>query len=326
MHMGDNVYVMGIDGGGTKTNGVIASASGEIMAEATVGPTNPNNGTKADLERELAKLFHDLRRKSNGVFENVKHVYAGMSGVGHTTAKNEMEKLIRSLLPETVKLTVSIDALIALYSGTLGKPGIVQIAGTGSITFGINEEGVSGRVGGWGHFIGETGSGFAIGKDGLAAAFSAHDGLGKETEITNLIAEHFQTASLPDIVHTVYHHQNTKELLASLSKLVIQAADNDDAVAMAVIRKHGFHIGESIACLIKRLFPGSNDIIPVVCIGGLFNRMDLFQSIIEEVLRAQQITPSLVRPTIQPVGGAVVAALQEEKIRVENDFLDRFMQ
>ncbi|MFP3490923.1 BadF/BadG/BcrA/BcrD ATPase family protein, partial [Staphylococcus sp. SIMBA_130] len=78
-------------------------------------------------------------------------------------------------------VTVNIDAINALYSGTLGKPGIVQIAGTGSITFSINHDGLSDRVGGWGYLIGEMGSGFALGRDALEAAFLAHDGLGTPT-------------------------------------------------------------------------------------------------------------------------------------------------
>lgn len=324
MHVGDDVYVLGIDGGGTKTKGVIASSSGEIIAEATVGPTNPNNGNKEDLERELVKLINALKLESKGIFREVKQVYAGMSGVAHPTAKKEMEKLIASLFSSTAKVTVHTDAFIALYAGTLGKPGVVQIAGTGSITFGLNEKGVSGRVGGWGYLIGEMGSGFAIGRDGLDSAFLAHDGLGGATELTNRLLDHFQMPSLPDIVHSVYQHHNVKELLASLSKLVINAADNGDAVATAIIRKHACKMGESIRCLIQKLFQ-KTEAIPLVVAGGLWNRIDLFQPAIEEVLRHDGIEPAFIRPKMQPVGGAVVAALKEEKIEVGQDFLDKFV-
>lgn len=319
------MYVLGIDGGGTKTKGVIVKSNGEIIAEATVGPTNPNSIEKLDLKKELENLFTLLKQQCDSCFSQLKHVFAGMSGVGHPTTKEMVQKLLTDLLPDHVRVTVNTDATNALYSGTLGKPGIVQIAGTGSITFSINHDGLSDRVGGWGHLIGEMGSGFALGRDALEAAFLAHDGLGKPTTIYNLLLEYFQATALPDIIHSVYQGKNQKERVASLSKIVMNAADTGDPVAQEIIRKNAVYMGKSIVYLLTKRFP-KGEKIPVVITGGIFNRIDLFQAIIEEEICQHQLEPMLTVPKMEPVGGAVVAAWREEGVTIHSSFVEGFMR
>ncbi len=320
------MYILGIDGGGTKTKGVIATETGTIIAEATVGASNPNNVKQEDLTKELGNLLDVLQTGSKGAFSKVKRVYAGMSGVDHPSARKKMKQLLESLLPESIPVTVNNDAITALYSGTLGKPGVVQIAGTGSITFGLNGEGILDRVGGWGYLLGEGGSGFAVGSEGLQEAFRAHDGVGSGTELTTLICDQFQVEVLPDIIHTIYNAVNPKELIASLSRLVFTAADHGDQVAQDIIRNNAIHIGEAVSCLINKQFTEKErvDEIPVVLAGGLFNRLDLFKGPMEEIFRKHSIHAQLIRPGIDPVGGAVIAGLLEEKIEVNEGFVENF--
>ena len=317
------MYVLGIDGGGTKTKGIIAKSNGEIIAEATVGPTNPNSIDKWSLKKELQNLFTLLKQQCDSCFFQLKHVFAGMSGVGHPTTKEMVQKILVDLLPDHVHVTVNIDAINALYSGTLGKPGIVQIAGTGSITFSINHDGLSDRVGGWGYLIGEMGSGFALGRDALEAAFLAHDGLGIPTAISNFLLEYFQAAKLPDIIHAVYQEKNQKERVASLSKIVMRAADDGDQVARGIIQKNAIHMGKSIACLQTKRF-SKKDRVPVVLTGGIYNRLDLFQAIIEKEIRQHQLESILTVPKMEPVGGAIVAAWREEGVTVNSSFVKVF--
>ncbi|MGN7297843.1 N-acetylglucosamine kinase [Ferdinandcohnia sp. SAFN-114] len=320
------MYILGIDGGGTKTKGVIATEAGTIIAEATVGASNPNNVKKEDLKKELGKLIDILKTESRDTFKEVKRAYAGMSGVDHPSARKEMKLLLESLLPESILVTVNNDAITALYSGTLGKPGVVQIAGTGSITFGLNNEGILDRVGGWGYLLGEGGSGFAVGSEGLQEAFRAHDGLGSRTELTSLICGHFQVETLPEIIHSIYNAVNPKELIASLSRHVFTAADHGDKVAQAIIQKNAIHIGEAVSCLINKQFNENERAheIPVVLAGGLFNRLDLFKGPMEEIFEKYSINTKLIRPEIEPVGGAVIAGLLEENIKVDAGFIEGF--
>lgn len=318
------VYIVGIDGGGTKTKGVIADEKGAIIATATVGATNPNSVTKEDLEVEFSDLFNQLFKKIAGRFSQVKRVFAGISGTEHPARRKEVEVIFGQLLPNDLPFTVVNDAIIALYSGTLGKPGIVQIGGTGSISYGLNERGEDDRVGGWSYLLGEKGSGYAIGSLGLDRAFQAYDGLGEQTMLTDLFLAHFHSDEMPDLIDPIYSSKNPKELIASLSRLVFQAADVGDAVAKEVIDQNAHYIGEAISCLIQKLFKDLNKQIPVVLTGGIFNRLDRLQQPMAAVFLKNNLDVQLIRPKMEPIGGAVVAGLLKEAVEVDRAFVRRF--
>jgi len=318
------MYVIGIDGGGTKTIGVICDANGRVVSEATVGATNPNSVSIKNLKMELKQLFNLLQKNDKNVFTKVKHIFVGMSGADHPAIRQNISNLILSLVPDSMKLTVDNDAIIALYSGTFGDPGIVQIAGTGSITYGENENAIRDRVGGWGYLFGEKGSGYALGSEGLSAAFLAHDGLGDETILVSLFKKHFRVNHLPDIVPMVYHSKNVKETIASLSTLVFNASDKGDKVAEKIIRENSYLMGESISCLINKLF-SKRQSVPVVLTGGIFNRYDLMKDTLELVVTNNNHHVDFILPKIPPVGGAVIAALLKEDLEINQNFQYHFM-
>lgn len=315
-------YVLGIDGGGTKTTGMIVDEEGTICAEATVGASNPNSVGKEDLISLFTDLITTLENEHAASFKQLTHVFAGISGAGHGTAQQQILDVLQKVLPTSLPIKIDNDAIIALYSGTLGLPGIVQIAGTGSITYGVNEEGHRGRIGGWGHLVGEKGSGYAIGHAGLQAAFSAHDGLEKPTQLHHDIRDYFNVATLSDAIPKIYQVKNPKETIASLSRVVMVAADKGDVIAQEIIHQNGTFIGKSIVALTKKLFPYTpqDETIPVVLVGGLFNRLDLFQHSIEEVIDHEKRQIKLVIPHLSPAGGSVVAALRAEGIEVDKQF------
>lgn len=320
------MYVLGIDGGGTKTTGVIVNYAGKIIKEVTVGGTNLNSKDRSDVIFELVSLINKLKTNNNDLFLQITSLFAGMSGAGNKQNQADLQNIIMSLLPPSVKVAVDNDAITALYSGTLGEPGIVQIAGTGAITYGINQEGDHGRVGGWGHYFSDFGSGYSIGRDGLRASFMAHDNMGKSTEIIARLLRHFQVSDLPDLVNEVYQHDNPKEIIASLSRIVMDAADQGDQVALTIIDENASYLGQAISTLGKKLFPIKShfESLPVVLAGGLFNRFDLFEQPITKTLLHNRINANLIIPTILPVGGAVVAALKAEKVKIDEQFLANF--
>lgn len=321
-------YVLGIDGGGTKTVGVITNEQGEVIAEATFGATNPNSVEEDQLTEEISKLFRTLQQQSDSVFYQLNHVFAGIAGCAHRSAKEKVKRICEAFLPQNTPITVDNDAIIALYSGTYGHPGIVQIAGTGSVTYGVNGEGKRDRVGGWGHLIGEKGSGFSLGRDALEASFRAYDQVDESSELLDCCLEYFQVEALPDVIPIVYHAKNVKEKLAALSPLVFEAADRGDRAASAIIEENGQYIGRSIGGLIQKLFVKKDKDfqIPVVLTGGLFRRLDLFQEAIETMIDKQALQAKLVVPDLPPVAGAIIAALREEEVQIPADFGRNFIR
>lgn len=329
-------YVIGIDGGGTKTTGVIADDHGEVFAEATVGPSNPNSVTKERIKQEFDQLFAQLRKVDTNAFEKVDHVFAGLSGADHLTTRAHMKQLIEKLLPEKFTVSIDNDAITALYSGTLGKPGIVQIAGTGAITYGVNDQGVRKRVGGWGYLFSDHGSGYSLGRDALAEVFLAHDGFDRDTLLSKKIMAHFAIDELPDLIRIIYHQPGTREVIAALSRLVMESADQGDKIAKEIIQRNANHLGQSISLLVDQLFYNKDEAseanqvndhnTPVILVGGLFNRLDLLQKSIQEGLSSNQEKVYLKMPEILPVGGAIIAALLKEDINVNQDFVKHFQK
>lgn len=319
------MYFLGIDGGGTKTNGVITDESGVIIAESIVGASNPNNVAPDRLEAVFKHLFTDLERKSGININNVQHVFAGLSGVDRPADKTKMRKFFSTFLDGSVNISVENDAVTALYSGTLGAPGIVQISGTGSITYGINERNERDRVGGWGHLINEKGSGFSIGRDGLATVFQSHDGLSEDTVLHKSMLDYFQVDSIPEVIQPVYHADNVKEGIAALSRLVFDATDEGDGVAESIIDYHGRKLGEMIVCLMEKLFKEEHIAVPVVLAGGIFNRLDLFWKTIEAAITSKGRKAILTIPDVVPVAGAVVAAMNKERVPIDKtSFIENY--
>ncbi|WP_217589333.1 N-acetylglucosamine kinase [Lentibacillus saliphilus] len=320
-------YVLGIDGGGTKTTGTVVHESGKIIARSTVGACNPNTIAYCDIRKSLLNLLLNLQHQANDIWSEITYAFAGISGAGNSAEQQKLKELLTELLPNQMIISVDHDAVIALYSGTLGAPGIVQICGTGSITYGINERSSFARVGGWGHLIGESGSGYALGSKALQAAFLAYDNIAPPNDLSEIILHHFQVRTLPDIIPIIYQAKNPKEVVASVSKLLFQAADNGDKTAINMLYESGTDIGASIAALIKHLFNHQlvSD-VPVVLAGGIFNRLDLFKESIKAYLNQMNIPYTLVKPKLDPVGGAAVAAFIEANIAINHQFSDVYVQ
>ncbi|WP_099360818.1 N-acetylglucosamine kinase [Fredinandcohnia onubensis] len=317
------MYVMGIDGGGTKTKGVIADEFGNVFAEALVGATNQNGADHHSIEKELETLFSSLKSQHKEAFENLHTIFAGVAGVDRPEAKKIMEGILVKLAPSQARVIIDNDGVNALYSGTLGAPGIVQICGTGSITFGVNDKGERKRVGGWGYLIDDEGSSYELGREALHSIFKSYDNRGPKTVLTETIVQHFHITDPSDLISVVYGAKHPREIIAPLSKYVTEAADQDDEVAKELIRESGAKIASSIHHLYNQLFPSNEREVPVVLVGGLFTRSDLFVPIIEGFLKHIQLPITLVKPLIEPVGGAVAAALYHAGGKPDKKFVEK---
>ncbi|WP_082693029.1 N-acetylglucosamine kinase [Bacillus sp. FJAT-29814] len=320
------MYVLGIDGGGTKTKGVIADAFGNVYASETVGATNQNGVAIQDVEQELSMLFASLKNQNSEVFSKLNTVFAGMSGVDRLEAKRVMKQILVKLVPDHVQILIDNDAVNALYSGTLGAPGIVQIAGTGSITYGINDGGDRQRVGGWGYLIDDEGSGYDIGRAALQAVFRANDGRGSKTVLTNMILDHFGVHEPSDLITFIYEPGKSRMRIAPLSQYVSVAADKGDAVAVKLIQQAGAKLADAIASLSQSLFQHQTEPIPVVTVGGVFNRADLLQPIIQQELQRQNINVQLIKPELAPVSGAVIAGFSSMRQTIKTSFVENMKE
>ena len=316
------MYVLGIDGGGTRTTGIVSDELGNVYMHAVTGRSNPNTLEQAEFEEVMCGLVRELRRQNEAIFTQLSICFAGIAGVGESGRDEEVASLLARELPEGTKVIVRNDAFNALYSGTLGGPGIVQIAGTGAVTLGINENGEVARSGGWGYLFDDEGSGFYLGNEGLKAVFRSFDNRGPETTLTDRVTEYFTVQNVPDIIGKVYGKEHPRSVVAPLARIVMEEARADDEVSKGIVENACVEMLHSIEACHRRLFDEHHPTV-VVLSGGVFTDAELFVRRFRELARHSIPNATFQSTQVPPVGGAVLAGLAELQKVIDPDFVRR---
>ena len=155
---------LGIDGGGTKTNAALMNAANDVLAEGEAGPSNPLRVGVETAVANIIKATEDACDRGGLIANDISAVTLGLAGV----RRRDIRERVRESFCKRLNIkntTVVTDAEIALFGTTLGKPGLVVIAGTGSICLGKNEKGEMAISGGWGPLAGDEGGGAGIAQD-----------------------------------------------------------------------------------------------------------------------------------------------------------------
>lgn len=234
-------YVIGMDGGGTKTAVALLGLSGTELARYTAGPMN-YNGVSADTVREsLRRVFREIGREHP--LTGCVSLCAASAGAGNPQIRARLEQDIRGCGCAS-PLLVTGDEQAAL-AGAIAEPrGMILIAGTGSICCGRNERGEFCRSGGYGHLIDDVGSGYAIGRDILSAAVRAADGRDGPTVLTDLLHTQAGLGGTDEIVRFVYGAHTAKSDIASLARLLPEACRLGDAAALRIVEKSARDLAE----------------------------------------------------------------------------------
>ena len=230
-------YVLGIDGGATKTLAAIADEAGRVCGIGAGGPSNVDDiGTdwaRANIAQAVAAARVDAGLGA-APFDAAFLGLAGIVAPADRAVVHGIAAGLRLALPERVG--VDHDCRIALAGGLSGRPGIVVIAGTGSSCYGRTGAGADWRAGGWGSLIGDEGSGYWLGWQALRSAVRAYDGRGPATRLE---ADVRRVLGLPDmnaIMHRLYVDELSRAEIAALAPLLLAAARADDPPALALLR------------------------------------------------------------------------------------------
>jgi len=258
--MATMTHYIGIDGGGTRARAVLTDAAGAVLARAEGGAgridvLRPTAGAGA-----LAALARELIRAANA--DDVSVLCCALAGAGRAEEISALERALREQgVAESV--VVTNDALAALHNALDTAPGILLIAGTGSIAWGRNEAGSMARTGGWGELLGDEGSGYAIGLAALRAAVRAHDGRAPDTALRSTVLTRTLSSATEDLVH--WSAAATKADIAALAPHVIAATDSDPEAA-GIVKQAARDLAEHIAALHARLGPWSE--APLLALSG----------------------------------------------------------
>ena len=263
---------LGIDGGGTRTAAWLADGEGKLLARAESGPSNPLKVGLRSAEREILKVFHTCLREAGfpqtaarGFHPPVlRSVCAGISGVDRRSVQRPLLAWMRGHVPARHHLLTS-DAAIALAAAVRNAPGIIVIAGTGSIAFARNDQGKLLRAGGWGIPFDDRGSGYDLGREGVTAALEGFDGRGPHTTLMDRICRQLHLGDISEIISKQLEQQQ----VAALFPLVMEAAREGDLVARHLCDEAARNLADLAVALLKRA-GWTRRSTPVVTTGGVF--------------------------------------------------------
>lgn len=311
-HHAATPYVLGVDGGGSKTRAVVADSRGEVLGQGEAGPSNPlrvgvSDSTAAVREAvERACLDAGIRRQDLSAAE------VGLAGVKREDIRERMRAALSTELG-IGSLEVVTDAVIALYGATEGKPGLVVIAGTGSICCGVNARGRRACAGGWGPVAGDEGSGSWIARRALQSVARATDGRGRKTSLTDAAREYFKVERAEDLSTAVYAPNMTNNRIAGFGRHVIDAAKRRDAEAREIIDEAGRELARAASAVVKKL-KMERERFQLAYVGGVFAAGNLILEPLREELERVAPRAFIAPPVLAPAEAA--ARMASEQVRL----------
>jgi N-acetylglucosamine kinase-like BadF-type ATPase len=296
-HYDAHALTLGVDGGGTKTHAVIADARGRMVGEGMAGPSNPLRVGVGQAAAAVREAFHLALTAAGARRSDIAAAHVGLAGVRREDLRERMREELSSLGVGPVE--VSTDAEIALHGATDGEPGLVLIAGTGSICCGKNARGRRACAGGWGPIVGDEGSGSWIARRALQAVARATDGRGRETSLVEPCLEYFNVAAAEDLSTAIYSPSMTNDRIAGFAKFVVEAAGEGDEAAQEIMQEAARELA-AVACAVIRKLRMERDAFQVAYVGGVFVSDTHVLAPLAESINAVAPRAYLARPRLPP--------------------------
>ena len=300
------MYIIGIDGGGTKTVGVLTTETGQHLAQAQSGPANYHVVGETQTQAVLESVVRELCEKAHISRTSPIRFCLGMAGLGRAADQEVIGRICDEIGVRENRI-LTHDAHIALVGGTESHEGVIIISGTGAIVYGIDTDGREARASGWGYLLGDEGSGYDIAIKGLRAVVRAADGRDDPTELTNRILNRLELNAPSELIRWV--HAASRDAIAHLAEIVFDTARTTDRVAERIIDDAADELVCAADSVIGQLeFEGAFD---VVLSGGNLMHQPMFADKIRYRFAEMQPETSVLLPKHEPAYGAVLLAQAE---------------
>ena len=295
-------FFIGIDGGGTKTVGLLADQAGHIIAKAESRASNYHAIGEEQTKQALSDVVSRLIADANAALESCV-CCLGLAGVASSVDRKVIGRICDEIgLPENRILTH--DAQIALIGGAEELSGVIIIAGTGSIVYGRDAAGREAQAGGWGHLLGDEGSGYDIARSALQAVARAVDGRGVPTQLSSLMLDALEFSQPRNLIP--WMHSVGKDKVAQLAGVVFHAADADDSVAQSILDEAADELVLAAGVVIDKL--GFDQPFNLVLSGGIFTHQPTFAASLRNHLKNLAPDSRVCLPKHQPAYGAILLA------------------
>jgi N-acetylglucosamine kinase-like BadF-type ATPase len=297
---------LGVDGGQSSTTTLVGDESGRVIGVGRGGPCN--HVGKAEGREKFLRAVGGCLREAD--FEDAEFEAACLGFSGGSADK---EAYVRELI-KAKHYIVTHDAFIALMGATAGEPGVVAIAGTGSIAFGRNREGKTARAGGWGYIFGDEGGGFDLVRQALRAALRHEEGWGPKTALRDALLSSAGATSANDLLHRFYTDEYPRERVAAFSKLVDRVARDGDMAAREILLTAAQQLATLSTAVRAQIFDGTAP-CQISYLGGIFRSEILLgrYRMLMELDDGNRVNA----PAYGPAAGALIEAYRAAGLIVE---------
>ncbi len=293
-------YLLGVDGGATKTLAAVLDLERRALHLGRAGPSNEDAvGAKAAVQALLDAAGDAL--EGAGVEE--QEPAAAVAAVAGTDTAS-VTRHVHSARGDA--WIVVNDVVGAWATATGGGPGVAAIAGTGSNVFGVGADGRSWRTGGWGHLLGDEGSGYWLGAESIRAALHDRDASGPSTALGDAACEHFACESVEAVASLVYSKPLTKGEIAAFAIETAKLAEQGDEVARELFERGATLLGGQIAAVIGQ--SGLEGAFPIGLIGSAYKAGEVFLAPLRRRIAADAPDADISAVEMAPVGGALLLA------------------
>lgn len=286
-------YIIGVDGGGTKTEAVAYDLEGNALDKSLTGFANLING-KEEALNNIVDAIKGLTNKYG--LENLKGLYLGIAGAetGNNIdiIKEEINKKIG-----TTPVVVN-DGELALRAMLKGEDGILTIAGTGSIAFGIKEN-KSTRCGGWGHMLGDEGSGYKLSIEAIKNMIYEYDNSLEKSKLTIKLMEKLNIKEVDEIIDFVY--SSSKDKIAVGAPIVSMLAEEGDTLAKKILEDEAKALAKTTENVYKKL---GFEKCSIGLVGGVVRKSRIFREAFEKALSENINVISFIDDNISAAKGA----------------------
>ncbi len=297
--------VVGVDGGGSKTQVIVATPRGKVLADVTGEPSAVTPGEALSSAEVIGALVRDALAQAE-IVDKPAVLVAGVAGTGR---EKEQKALLRALRSESLadEIRVVTDADVALTDafGAEGA-GILLIAGTGSVAFGRGPTGTFRRCGGWGPIAGDEGSAAWIGRRALSVVTSSADEREPESRLTGALMTALELETIDDIIP--WAAKATPKDLAALAVHVTTLAADRDLRANSICTLAAEELVLHVRTLARQLFVDERASVPVALAGGMLKRASFLRRLVEHRLKTAVPGAELRAEEVVPARGAVKMA------------------
>jgi N-acetylglucosamine kinase-like BadF-type ATPase len=321
------MLVLGVDGGGTKTNAWIADCEPQVglprlkvIGKGKSGPSNPRSVGFETAFENLRMAIDAARVQVSSLSTPIRVACLSLAGAGR---RDEQSKLIewahsRSLAQhivvvddvEPLELAAEYEANAATNSEPCDarrwSQSITLVAGTGSIACGKNMRLERARVGGWGYLLGDEGSGFSIGLSGLQSVCRAHDGNGPKTSLSKSLLSELELQETTQLVQFIYQTPLPRDRIAKLAGVVIESATSDE-VAAGIVETAIDSLADLVQALMQRLCLLPMEYSLGLSGGVLVHHPRIVQQLMAR-LQVRESSPNVYQLVSEPTYGAVLVA------------------